>query len=66
VTEAIKDRIYSDEYEEFSDFVKDFEQIKEEYDDLTKDGDNIEKWKFFNELSEHLYRLAGDHHHQNQ
>lgn len=60
LTEKVKDRIYGDEYEQFSEFVKDFEEIKEQYDSATKDGDSIEKWKHFNEISEHLYRLAGE------
>lgn len=25
----------------------------------TVDGDSLEKWKYFNEISENLYRLAG-------
>jgi len=33
--------------------------IKEQYDMETVDGDSLEKWKYFNEISENLYRLAG-------
>jgi hypothetical protein len=33
---------------------------KDQYDVETGDGDSLEKWKYFNELSENLYRLAGE------
>lgn len=34
--------------------------MKDQYDIETSEGDSIEKWKYFNEISENLHRLAGE------
>ena len=34
--------------------------MKKQFDRQTKDGDSEEKWKHFNEMSEYIYKLAGE------
>jgi hypothetical protein len=40
--------------------VNNFERLKREYDHETNEGEKEEKWAYFNQIAEEIYKLAGE------
>jgi hypothetical protein len=56
--EEIKDRLFSEGYKNYGEFLEDFNQLKGRFERET--GTGADKWAFFGEMSESVHRLAGE------
>jgi len=58
--DILRNKLYDDNYDNFEEFNKDLDEIKKAFADETGNSLSSEKWIHFNEISEGLYKLAGE------